>query len=286
MFSTIVVGIDGRSHDHEALALAQVLADPGASIIATAVAVTDVPVSSRLRGTAALLEETDETVDRVLEPYTDIEGVATAATSVGEGLRELAIGAGADLIITGSSRRGMLGRVFAGDHVRDALRHAPCPVAIAPVGYCTTGDGLQRIGVGHDGTAEADGALRLALGLRSRDGAAIDLVEVVESFPVNPPGAQALPTTLVADVRRARANLDRIVEQTGLPGRIITGSAAHELARLGRSVDLIAVGLHHRGMLDRMLIGSTAHALLREQAAPVLVVPPVQEPAHAHAQAA
>ncbi len=286
MFSTIVVGVDGRPHDQEALALALALADPGATIIAAGVAVLDERIA---RGTShafdpALLAEVEQRVDRTVEPYDDLEGVATTGTSVGRGLRDLAIGANAKLIVTGSSRRGTLGRIFAGDQVRDILRHAPCPVAVAPVGYQHAGRHLDRIGVGHDGSAEADAALRLALGLKARDGAAVDIVEVVEPYPLSPPAGQAVGTTLVADVRRARANLDRIVAETGLAGRIITGSAAHELARLGRSVDLIAVGLHHRGLLDRLLVGSTAHALQREQAAPVLVVPPTEEaPARAAA---
>lgn len=276
MFSTIVVGIDGRAHDHESLSLARALADDRATIIAVGVATVD--DAAGRRGTRqidpAVLEEIDERVDRTLEPYDDVEGVVTTAASVGRGLREVALGAKAELIVAGSSRRGRLGRIFAGDQVRDILRHAPCPVAVAPVGYRRETGPLHRIGVGHDGSTEADAALRLAMGLGSRDGAAIDIVEVVEPYPLTPPAGEIAGATLVADVRRARANLDRIVEETGLPGRIITGSAAHELSRLGRSVDLVAVGLHHRGLLDRLLVGSTTHALLREQAAPVLVVPP------------
>lgn len=279
MFTTIVVGIDGRAHDHESLALARALADDGASLIAVSVATTDDHAGARAARVIdeGALEEINDRVDRTLEPYDDIEGVVTTAATVGHGLREVALGAGADLIVTGSSRRGTLGRIFAGDQVRDTLRHAPCPVAVAPVGYQRGTEPLTRIGVGHDGSAEADAALRLAIDLGNRDGAAIDIVEVVEPFPATPPGGEIAVATLVADVRRARANLDRIVKETGLPGRVITGSAAHELARLGRSVDLIAVGLHQRGLLDRLLVGSTAHALLREQAAPVLVVPPRED---------
>lgn len=276
MFSTIVVGIDGRAHDHESLALARALADEGASIVAVGVATVE-DTGGRRSGRQidpAVLEQIDEKVDRTVESYDDVEGVVVTAASVGRGLREVALGSKADLIVSGSSRRGTLGRIFAGDQVRDILRHAPCPVAVAPVGYQHDAGPLARIGVGHDGSAEADAALRLAIGLKSRDGASVDIVEVVEPYPLTPPAGAVAGATLVADVRRARANLDRIVEETGLPGRIITGSAAHELARLGRSVDLIAVGLHHRGLLDRLLVGSTAHALLREQAAPVLVVPP------------
>ncbi len=278
MFTTIVVGIDGRAHDHEALALARALGGEQATIVAVGVATTE---ERRMRRggdqiDASSLERMDERVDRTVEPYGDTEGVVTGAPTVGRGLREVALGSRADLIVTGSSRRGRLGRIFAGDEVRDILRHAPCPVAVAPVGYRNDGGRLTRIGVGHDGSVEADGALRCAIELSQRDGAAIDVVEVVEPFPIMPPAGEVAGTTLVADVRRARANLDRIVQETGLDGRIITGSAAHELARLGHSVDLIAVGLHHRGLLDRLLVGSTAHALLREQAAPVLVVPPAE----------
>ena len=107
MFSTIVVGIDGRSHDHEALALARVLADEGASVIAASVAV----VNGSGNHAGALLDETNETVDRVIEPYPDLEGVATTSTSVGRGLSD--VGAfetiiarhGAELIVHGHNHR-------------------------------------------------------------------------------------------------------------------------------------------------------------------------------------
>ena len=55
--------------------------------------------------------------------------------SVGRGLHELAELIGADLLVIGSSRRGLLGRVLIGDDTRAALNGAPCAVAIAPAGY-------------------------------------------------------------------------------------------------------------------------------------------------------
>jgi nucleotide-binding universal stress UspA family protein len=87
---------------------------------------------------------------------------AVLSPSVGRGLHELAGSEGADLLVLGSSRRGLIGRVLVGDHTRAALNGAPCAVAIAPAGYCDHFGGIRRIGVGYDGSRESEHALERA----------------------------------------------------------------------------------------------------------------------------
>ncbi|MGO9495558.1 MAG: universal stress protein [Solirubrobacteraceae bacterium] len=53
------------------------------------------------------------------------------APSVGQGLQELCEEIGPDLLVVGSSRCGLLGRVLLGDDTRAALTGAPCAIAIA-----------------------------------------------------------------------------------------------------------------------------------------------------------
>lgn len=276
MFETIVVGIDGRPHDREAIALAQHLADPGADIIIASVAVIDegLTVPSNLGGGSDVISHLEDRVDEVTEAHPEFQGVVTNATSIGEGLRELARGANADLIVVASSSRGLVGRIFAGDAVRDVLRQAPCPVAVTPVGYEAKGAKLTKVVVGYDATPAADAAVVAAIAMRERDGAEVQVIEVIEPFPVVAGIGGYAGTALGDDYRLARARLDRLSVRHGLTGDIVTGSAARELARAGRNADLITIGLEDRSLLDRVLIGSTAHALLREQSAPLLVVPP------------
>lgn len=277
MFETIVVGIDGRPQDEEALALALRLADPGAEII-----VASVGVLNRLHtgvGSDELDPQTYARVEDIVDAFTDgrpgVEGAVAEAHSVGAGLRDVAKACQADAIVVSSSRRGLLGRIFAGDSVRDVLREAPCAVGIAPVGYEAPTGPLKRVVVGHDGSPAAESALRRAVELRSREAADIELVQVVEPFaPAT--GALLNGASVVAEYGIATSNLARIEERYGLGGAIVTGSAAHELARTARGADLLLVGLEERSLLERLTIGSTIHALLREQAAPLLVVPAPQ----------
>src|SRR4051812_36420162 len=57
------------------------------------------------------------------------------SSSVGRGLHELCEVIGADLLVVGSSHRGLLGRVLIGDDTSAALNGAPCAIAIAPSNY-------------------------------------------------------------------------------------------------------------------------------------------------------
>jgi Universal stress protein UspA and related nucleotide-binding proteins len=63
---------------------------------------------------------------------------------------------------------------------------------------------------------------------------------------------------------------------------VVHGEAAAEIVRLAneRSVDLIVIASHGRTGLGRILFGSTAEAVVRHAACPVLVVKPphVEEP--------
>ena len=77
-------------------------------------------------------------------------------------LHDLAVQEGASIVVLGSSRRGQLGRVLP-SAVTDRLLHgAPCPVAVAPVGFSfeDADDGPRRlIGVAFTDTPDGHAAL-------------------------------------------------------------------------------------------------------------------------------
>jgi nucleotide-binding universal stress UspA family protein len=81
------------------------------------------------------------------------------APSAGRGLHELAEQLDADLLVVGSSRRGLMGRVMLRDDTRAALNGAPCAVAIAPAGYVHEPQLMREIGVGYNGSGESKHAL-------------------------------------------------------------------------------------------------------------------------------
>ena len=69
-----------------------------------------------------------------------------SASSVGRALHELAEEIGADLIVLGSSRRGLLGRVLLGDDTRAALNGASASIAVAPTAYQDHAQASRRSG--------------------------------------------------------------------------------------------------------------------------------------------
>lgn len=280
MFETVIVAVAGRPQDAEAWALASRLADAEADFIVAKIAVLDRTVLHAAGSDTESPEvvEAEAVVDAFTESRPHAEGVALAAPSIGRGLRELAIGTRADLIVIASSRRGTLGKIFAGDAVRDVLHHAPCPVAVAPVGYQATGP-LKRLCVGYDGTREADAAFNHVAHLSRRDGATVSVTEVVEFIVAGSAMSGAYASSpLPEDYERARRNLARLAQRHHIEANVVTGRASRELANLSRGADLLAIGLHDRNWLERLLDGSTAEALLHDQSAPLLLAPPQPVP--------
>jgi universal stress protein A len=146
----------------------------------------------------------------------------------------------------------------------------------------TTDDGRPaRIVVAVDDTAAAREALRVAESLARRSGATIVLLHVARprwsSFDLGPAvlGAFARSTADAwALLGRARRALGAHIPATaevlhGKPGPAI----ARRAAELG--AELLVVGSHGRGGLERWLFGSTSDDILRRASCPVVVVPAV-----------
>lgn len=271
MFKAVVVGIDGRGGGRDALALAHELTDPAGSIVLSNVYIAG-PVPARgeisLREQRVHARELLEAERR--QAGIDAELAVVAAAHVGRGLHELAEDGGADLIVVGSSRRGLWHRVWQGDDMHAALNGAPCAVAIAPNGYAEQPHALSEIGVGYDGSPESQFALEVARDLAERHRARLSAFEAVSldggyADPRHPSGL-----TLEEYVDQARRRLAKL---EGVEPHAAYGDAAEELALFGASVDLLIVGSRGFGPLGRLIHGSTSTKLARTARCPLLVLP-------------
>jgi nucleotide-binding universal stress UspA family protein len=165
MFRHILVGVDEHDGGRDAIALSRrLLAADGqltfAHVIAGAPHVyfgvsAEYQASERERAQALLEDVRSESGRRA-------ELRSVESLSVGRGLHELAEREAADLLVLGSSRRGLIGRVLVGDDTLAALNGAPCAVAIAPSGYGHEPGIVRKIGVAYDGSPESRHALELA----------------------------------------------------------------------------------------------------------------------------
>ncbi|ADV68866.1 universal stress protein [Deinococcus maricopensis] len=138
---------------------------------------------------------------------------------------------------------------------------------------------FERILVGVDFSDTADEVLRVA---RSRfPGAELRVVHVVDARAVGVPDLSSgslMPVTPGRDLTDALSHADfaRLTPllQDHEQGDILVGDPATALvedaARSG--ADLIVVGAHNRGALERFFVGSVAEQVVRRAHVPVLVV--------------
>jgi nucleotide-binding universal stress UspA family protein len=180
----------------------------------------------------------------------------------------------ADVIFVGAGRHGAVERFLAGDHVVRVLRHATVPVITVPTGEgALPHDGIVAIDFG----AASIAAARYAASLLT--GGSLQLVHVRPEIdiPATDPsgwsalyeaGADALLTKIGDELRREHPRLR-------VTSRLLKGHTATVLLDfVGRSgADLIAVGQHGYGVVDRFLFGTVAQAMVRSAPCAVLVTP-------------
>jgi nucleotide-binding universal stress UspA family protein len=271
MFNNVLAGINGEEGGRDAIALARRLVRSDGELTVAHV------VGSEPRELRALdgppLSHTREHARDMLERACAEAGVEAqirwhAASSVGRGLHELAEITEADLLVVGSSRRGLLGRVRLGDHTRASLNGAPCAVAVAPVGYSSEPSPVMReIGVGYDASPESEHALRVARTLATEFGSKLSAFDAV-SIPayaylgIDPRSINDIVTTTRA----------RIAELGGVEPHAAYGDPVEELTLYSASLDLLVVGSRSYGPLRRLVLGSTAQHLARTARCPLLVL--------------
>lgn len=190
---------------------------------------------------------------------------------VGRALHELADIEDADLLVLGSSRRGMLGRVLVGDHTRAALNGAPCAVAVAPAGYCDHFGAVRRIGVGYDGSRESERALEVARRLAAAHHAELS-ASTAMTVPLPTIGSGPLPLSDVIEPLLHNAR-ERIAELGGVEPLAGYGPPVEVLANYSGSVDLLVVGSRSYGPIGRLVHGSTSDELARTARCALLVLP-------------
>ncbi len=156
---------------------------------------------------------------------------------------------------------------------------------------------FTRILVAVDSDEIAEAVVATAAGLAQPLGAQIALLHVVDSAAaITPLAAAAEPAGLGVPTLGGAANMqvtEQVLEEQqqvgetfveGLVDRLPAGIAAEVLLREGAPAAtivaaakewhaaLIVIGTHGRGGMERLVVGSTAEAVLRAAACPVLTI--------------
>lgn len=138
----------------------------------------------------------------------------------------------------------------------------------------------ERILVPTDGSPEVERAVEHAIELAGVHGATIHAVYVVNtaSFATLPMETswEGVGSMLREDGEAALERVRELGEAAGVTveTHIVEGSPSREIVRFAETcdVDLIVMGTHGRGGIDRLLLGSVAERVVRASSTPVTTV--------------
>ena len=181
---------------------------------------------------------------------------------------------GADLLVVGRSRHGVIDRIVGGETAIQAMRLSTVPV----LAVFEEVDHPRAVVVATDFLESSTRAAKAGLELLGSEGT-LYLVYVdlpVEIFPHGfaLPGETQFPGDAAASFRRLIGELGAhpgvLVQQA-----VLNGAPTHEILGFAKHVgaDVIAAGTHSQSRLDRLLLGSVATGLVRNAPCGVLIAP-------------
>ena len=190
-----------------------------------------------------------------------------------------------DLIVIGTHGRRGPGRLLLGSVAEEVVRYAPCPVLTVRAREEPGIAAFDRLLVPFDFSDHARTALAYARELAQTYGASLDLLHVIEThvYPTFYGNVGADPILRrIADLRqRVTAELEQAYADGGgpeVPHRFATadGRPAAEISRFAeeKGSDLIVLATHGLSGLERLVLGSTAEAVVRTAPCPVFTVKP------------
>lgn len=200
--------------------------------------------------------------------------IEVRAGAVAQGVQAAALEHGASLVVAGSGHRDLGRRLLMGESALRIARRAPCTVLLVPEDAHLP---VRTAVVGVDFSASSVAAARDALRLLAPGGT----LHLVHAWPrlgdhdrwlreQDERYADALPGRLARIVEVLGVPAGVRVETAALVGETAEAVLAHA-ARVG--AELVAVGRHGHGLLERLLVGSVTTRLVRAAPCAVLVTP-------------
>jgi nucleotide-binding universal stress UspA family protein len=181
-----------------------------------------------------------------------------------------------ELLVVGTRGRGARDDLSVGSVGAYCARHSGVPVALIPPGARHVHEHLDVV-VGFDGSPHAHTALRWALTHVRRSARVI----AVRAYPSESVIGEPLTLSPEAAETRARQDLETGVAAllSGLHDhppvelRVMPGDPRMALRAASSDADLLVIGSRGQGVLDRLLLGSVANALVHHPTVPTVVVP-------------
>ena len=292
----IIAGVDGSAESLRAASLAWRIARAADAQCVLVHAVPDVWAPGGL----APLVNSPEVFDRIVAgmrqyiakevgseiPEAIRNSLVAGAGRPGVVLDQVAREYGAGLVVVGGRHHGALARGLGGSTAHHLVRTSPAPVLVVEA----SGRAPRRVLVATDLSAAASATLSTAARYAELFDAQIRIVHVVE--PAKFPTVVPLSLDMSAFEERSRSEFERLVEaelsRVQADDRVVRrGRADEEIVEeaVAWRADLLVLGSHGKGWIDRLLIGSTTERLLNRLPTSLLVVP-INRPAQRRSEPA
>ena len=187
----------------------------------------------------------------------------------------------ASIVVIGTHHHGLIRRLLAGSVTEDLLREVPVPVLT--VSSDAQPGTLARILFATDLTEPSQEGFRFALDLARTVGAHLEVLHVIEPIPLTYGGAVASIDThedkqlLTEHARKMLAALESEGSRHGVvvASELAEGIASEQILEAAKNsaAELIVLTIHHKGLIERALLGTTAERVVRDTRVPVLSFP-------------
>lgn len=272
----LIVGIDGRPQDADALALARVLAAGMGGGLVCAHALSNMIGGRGMADYERTLELEAQALVGAVARELGAEPELLRGENHARALAHLAERRSAKLLVLGSTHRGEVGRVVPGGVASQLLTKAPCGVAVAPAGYAERPvRPVKLIGVAYDGTTESIGAAEAAVEFATRVDASVRLYHAFHEVPDGPSWDAFRDHMREFAQGIVDRGLDRLQDGVPADGRALEGPPGEAITHAAEAdgVDLLFVGSRGYGPLREALVGGLVGALLSSVSCPLIILP-------------
>jgi nucleotide-binding universal stress UspA family protein len=288
----ILVGVSPDDAGSDAVALGAVLARLlDASLVLAYVhpPISEVPGMDHVDAewAAYLQDRADATLQRATAQLAtdwrivDVGTTTVASPSVSRGLRRAARATEASVTVLGPCRGALTGRIGIGSIASSLLHGGETAVSLAPEGFRQDApEQVGRLVIGFRDTQESRAVVATAQAIAARREIPVQLLTaVLRTTWIAGSTLRGDPERAVLDSleQRERAAQSQVIAATdpAIVGDVIQADSAEEAcgAFSWRPDDLFVTASSRYGPLRRVLLGDTAHKLLRACPVPAIVMP-------------